>query len=207
MNTDFLNLLNTLNNEKYMRSFISYLISPVITGIKPSSTITLSKQGQNLYKLWDIYGKDFLKDLNLKAILLRETLNSKVVLIYNETNLMNTVYKKSSMDFLEKLDYNLNMDMDEILNHLIKRYNEFHCPHELGIFLGIPVKDVECFMGFSKTKCLFCGYWKVYEEEGKAQRIFKLYDSSKELIRNHLLLGKDLKEVYNLTNNLYKFTI
>lgn len=102
MNNDFLNLLETLNNEKYMRSFISYLISPVITGIKPSSTITLSKQGHNLYKLWDMYGEDFLKDLNLKHILLRETVNSKVVLIYDEINLMNTVYKKSSMDFFRK---------------------------------------------------------------------------------------------------------
>lgn len=207
MNKNFLNLLNTLNKEKYMRSFISYLISPVITGIKPSSTITLSKKGKNLYNLWEIYNKDFLRDLNLKAILLRETLNYKVILIYNEINLMNTVYKKSSMDFLEKLDYNLNMNMDEILNHLVKRYNYFHCPHELGIFLGIPIQDVECFMNCNKNKCLFCGYWKVYEGERKAQEIFKLYDSSKEIIKNHLLLGKDLKEVYSLTNNLYKFTI
>ncbi len=41
----------------------------------------------------------------------------------------------------------------------------------------------------------------------KAQEIFELYDSSKEIIMNHLLSGKDLKEVYNLTNNVYKFTI
>lgn len=207
MNNDFLNLLETLNNEKYMRSFISYLISPVITGIKPSSTITLSKQGHNLYKLWDMYGEDFLKDLNLKHILLRETVNSKVVLIYDEINLMNTVYKKSSMDFLEKLDYRLTMSIYEILTHLVNRYDSFHCPHELGIFLGIPVKDVECFMECTKSKCLLCGYWKVYEEEKKAQEIFELYDSSKEIIMNHLLSGKDLKEVYNLTNNVYKFTI
>lgn len=207
MNTDFLNLLNTLNNEKYMRSFISYLISPVITGIKPSSTITLSKKGHNLYKLWNMYGNSFLKDLNLKSILLRETLNSKVILIYNEINLINTIYKKSSIKFLEKLDYNLNMNIDEMLSHLCKRYEIFHCPHELGIFLGIPVKDVESFMECKKSKCLFCGYWKVYEEKNKAKEIFELYDSSKELIKNHLLSGKDLKEVYNLTNNVYKLKI
>lgn len=120
---------------------------------------------------------------------------------------MNTVYKKSSMDFLEKLDYRLTMSIDEILTHLVNRYDSFHCPHELGIFLGIPVKDVECFMECTKSKCLLCGYWKVYEEEKKAQEIFELYDSSKEIIMNHLLSGKDLKEVYDLTNNVYKFNI
>lgn len=207
MNNDFLNLLNNVNNERYIRSFVSYLISPVITGIKPSSTITLSKQGHNLYKLWDIYGENFLNDLNLKHILLRETLNSKVILIYDEINLMNTLYKKSSMDFLEKIDYKITMNIDDMLNHLVSRYKSFHCPHELGIFLGIPVKDVECFMECSETKCLLCGYWKVYKEEKKARKIFNLYDSSKEIIMNHLLSGKDLKEVYNLTNNVYKFSI
>lgn len=207
MNNDFLNLLNTVNNERYIRSFVSYLISPVITGIKPSSTITLSKQGHNLYKLWDMYGEKFLNDLNLKHILLRETLNSKVILIYDEINLMNTLYKKSSMDFLEKIDYKITMNIDDMLNHLVSRYKSFHCPHELGIFLGIPVKDVECFMECSETKCLLCGYWKVYKEEKKARKIFNLYDSSKEIIMNHLLSGKDLKEVYNLTNNVYKFSI
>ncbi|EGT3616280.1 DUF3793 family protein [Clostridium perfringens] len=207
MNNKFLNLLETLNNEKYMRTFISYLISPVITGIKPSSTITLSKQGRNLFKLWNMYGEDFLNDLQLKHVLLRETSNAKVILIYDEINLMNIIYRESSMDFLEKLDYNLKMNLDDILNHLINRYSTFHCPHELGIFLGIPVEDVKCFMECSESKCLLCGYWKVYEEEKKAQKIFELYDSSKEIIMNHLLIGKDLKEVYNLTNNVYKFNI
>lgn len=207
MNNQFLNLLETLNNEKYMRTFISYLISPVITGIKPSSTITLSKQGHNLFKLWNMYGEDFLNDLQLKYVLLRETSNSKIILIYDEINLMNTIYRKSSMDFLEKLDYNLEMNLDDLLNHLINRCSTFHCPHELGIFLGIPVKDVKCFMECNRNKCLLCRYWKVYEEEKKAQQIFELYDSSKEIVMNHLLSGKDLKEVYNLTNNVYKFNI
>ncbi|MGG5460761.1 DUF3793 family protein [Clostridium sp. B9] len=207
MNNNFLNLLESLNNEKYMRTFISYLISPVITGIKPSSTITLSKQGHNLFKLWNMYGDDLLKDLQLKHVLLRETSNAKVILIYDEINLMNTIYNRNSMEFLEKLGYNLEMTLDDILKHLVNRYSTFHCPHELGIFLGIPVKDVKCFMECSESKCLLCGYWKVYEEEHKAQKIFELYDSSKEIIMNHLLIGKDLKEVYNLTNNVYKFNI
>lgn len=207
MNNNFLNLLETLNNEKYMRTFISYLISPVITGIKPSSTLTLSKQGQNLFSLWNMYGDTFLKDLDLKHIILRETSTSKVILIYNEINLMNAIYKRNSIEFLEKLGYSLEMNLDEILSHLVNRYSDFHCPHELGIFLGIPVSDVKCFMECTESKCLLCGYWKVYEEEKKAKKIFELYDSSKEIVMNHLLIGKDLKEVYNLTNNVYKFNI
>lgn len=207
MNNKFLNLLETLNNEKYMRTFISYLISPVITGIKPSSTITLSKQGHNLFKLWNMYGDDFLKDLNLKHILLRETNNAKVILIYDEISLMNTIYKRNSIEFLKRLDYNLEMNLDEMLKHLINRYSDFHCPHELGIFLGIPVNDVKCFAECTESKCLLCGYWKVYEEEKKAQKIFEFYNSSKEIVMNHLLTGKDLKKIYNLTNNIYKFNI
>lgn len=203
MTTDFFNLLNSLDNKKYMTNFITYLISPVITGIKPSSTITVTKEGRNLYSLWDSHGKDFLQSLNLKHIVLRETENSKILLIYNSNCLKFTIYTKNTLSFLKKLNYRDDMNLNEMLNHLKSRYNVVHCPHELGIFLGIPLDDVEIFMNCSSSKCLLCGYWKVYKEKEKAEKIFNYYDSSKKLVMNHILEGKSLYELYKNSYNIY----
>lgn len=204
MNKDFFEFLNSLNDKDYMNNFITYLISPIITGIKPSSTITLTKEGKNLYDLWEKYGDNFLEELNLKSIVLRKESNAKIILVYNELNLMNTLYSRDIFYFLEKLGYNMNMTISKILNHLVYRYSTFHCPHELGIFLGIPLIDVKNFMDCSKKKCILCGYWKVYENKEVAERIFKFYDSSKEITMLHLLQGKNLDELHSLMNDIYK---
>ena len=56
----------------------------------------------------------------------------------------------------------------------------YHCPHELGIFLGIPIEDVKDFMECTNKKCLLCGYWKVYNNYYTAEKTFKQYDIIKE---------------------------
>lgn len=48
-------------------------------------------------------------------------------------------------------------------------------PHEIGLFLGYPVEDVKGFIE-NKASCAKCvGYWKVYGDEEKAQKLFNQY--------------------------------
>ena len=45
-------------------------------------------------------------------------------------------------------------------------------PHEIGIFLGYPLADVEAFILNNGRNCACCGYWKVYTDVYGAQRAF-----------------------------------
>lgn len=47
-------------------------------------------------------------------------------------------------------------------------------PHEIGLFLGFPPRDVAGFL--QGERCLFAGYWKVYHDPEAARRTFLRYD-------------------------------
>ncbi len=46
-------------------------------------------------------------------------------------------------------------------------------PHEIGLFLGYPLKDVEGFVANCGRNCLMCGPWKVYHDVQGATRQFE----------------------------------
>ena len=48
-------------------------------------------------------------------------------------------------------------------------------PHEIGLFLGYPLGDVEGFIMNRGQNCKCCGCWKVYGDEEQALRRFAQY--------------------------------
>lgn len=188
-NKDFFDILNKMSKEDYMKNFLTYLLSPVIAGIKPSSTITLTNGVNGLYTIWKKKGNEYLQQVGLDSIELREDDKSLVVLVYNKDSLNKTLLREKNIKFLNSIGYCGEFTLECLLEKLIERYNEFHCPHELGVFLGIPLEDVKAFMECSKSKCIMCGYWKVYGDEEKAAEIFSYYDKSKAIAMKNIMEG------------------
>lgn len=46
-------------------------------------------------------------------------------------------------------------------------------PHEIGLFLGYPLRDVVGFVENCGQNCLMCGIWKVYHDVERAQKLFR----------------------------------
>ncbi len=63
-------------------------------------------------------------------------------------------------------------------------------PHEMGIFLGYPLGDVKGFIRHRGRDFLYCGYWKVYENEAEARKLFSVYTSVKQQMLKELYQGK-----------------
>ena len=55
-------------------------------------------------------------------------------------------------------EYNVETYLDELINRLESK--EF--PHEIGIFLGYPLKDVLGFMGYGKKELTEVKNWRIY---------------------------------------------
>ncbi|SFA95028.1 DUF3793 family protein [Clostridium frigidicarnis] len=185
----FFNILNELEDKEYFENFMLYNLSLVTSKIKPSATVNLTKENRNLYKLWLVYGENFLNNEDLDYVLLRKSENSIVVLIYNRQVLSTYLNKIDNLMFLEKIGYNTNCSLEQALNKLQERYNIYNCPHELGVFLGYPLDDVIDFMECSNKKCIMCGYWKVYNNQERATETFKLYDEVRQYTLEKILIG------------------
>lgn len=195
---DFYVDLKNMNTRETLEKYLLFTLAPVISGDKPSSTITLKLQKEE-YSIWLDIKEEFLEASNLKEMPLRKNEEAMIILIYNEINLLNCVNKIKSKLFLENLGYKLNLGLERNLIRLVERYEEYHCPHELGIFLGIPIEDVQDFMECSNKKCLLCGYWKVFNDYEESKKIFDRYDNSK------IAMIDTINEEISLKKRILKF--
>ncbi|MGV3024150.1 DUF3793 family protein [Clostridium thermobutyricum] len=203
---DFYKKIGGMDTKESLEKYLLFTLSPVIGGLKPSSTITLSYDKKE-YSIWSNYKKEFLEILKLKEIVLRKGTKAEIILIYNEENLLNCINKKDNREFLNKLGYDLTLTLEENLDILVYRYEKYHCPHELGVFLGIPIEDVIDFMECSDKKCLMCGYWKVFNNYNNAKDIFNKYDISKNIMIKSIEENKALLNIVDMFNKNIKFSI
>lgn len=194
--------LNSMNDKDFIENFLLLNISQVLSGIKPASTISLTKNGNNIYDKWIRYGIDFIKSTGLEFVELRENKGSVILLIYNRETLEKNIFREEEKRFLKNLGYEENQNLQSYINKLKERYELYHCPHELGLFLGIPIKDVKDFMNCTEKKCLLCGYWKVYNDSNEAKHIFSMYDEVKVHTLNEILKGSNSR---NLTFSIKNF--
>ena len=202
---DFYNKLDSLQDKEYIETFLVYNLSLVIAGIKPAITVTIKKNNQKLYNSWNDFGSCFLDNIDLKFIELRESNDSIIAMIYDEYMLEKELSQKSHMEFLFNLGYPSNASISDYLNILKNRYEKYHCPHELGLFLGIPFEDVKDFMECTTKKCLFCGYWKVYNNGNKAKEIFNKYDKVEEYTMKNMLRGNSSRDLaLSIKNSFYE---
>lgn len=201
----FYKSLENMDNREYFCNFISYNLALVSARLKPSITLNLIKDlDRDIFSLWTIYGKDYLKELKLNYIELRETNNSLVILIYDKELLSKYIDKQDNINFLRSIGYDIEVCVDKYLKTLSERYKKYKCPHELGVFLGYPLNDVIDFMNCSNKKCLACGYWKVYNSCNRAEKIFNLFDQVKEVTIDNILEGNTKSDLSKILRDRFK---
>lgn len=181
--------LKEMNDRDYIEKFLVYNLSIVIEGSKPSATVTLKKDCDNTYGKWMKCGREFIETIGLNYVVLREDTSSAILLIYNPEILKSYLFTDKSYQFLTGIGYPLEQTLGSYLVKLKERYSIYHCPHELGVFLGYPINDVEDFMKCTSKQCLMCGYWKVYNDLDHAVRVFEKYDIIKKQVAESILHG------------------
>ena len=70
-------------------------------------------------------------------------------------------------------------------------------PHEIGIFLGYPLYDVDCFI--HHKRCKYVGYWKVYSNLKNAKKQFNRYECAKRTMCYKIDQGCMLSELLNFS--------
>lgn len=202
----FLNEIELLDESDSAEKFIEYLISPVITGIKPASTINLKQCKRKLNEYWNEKGHEILNRYNLDSFILKKSKKSIFLLIYDKENLYQHLNSVNNCNFLSSYGYKDVNQLDDCLQLLKDRVGRDEFPHESGIFLGIPWEDV---IGFTNGyKCLSIGHWKVYTDKYSYNEIFRLYNKSKEIyiLKTFQDKGITMKDIYsNYRKSLYKY--
>lgn len=182
----FAEALSNMEGRDYIKSMVAFGAAPTIQGKKPSSLLVFNSSGRNTVSLWKEYGEETCKFFNLECFELKSSGDCIMVLLYRKKMLEWYASNRRNQPFLGKMGYGIAENLEQKLQILKQRF-ETLCPHEVGIFLGMPVEDVEGFIEHKGKNCLTCRYWKVYGNPKRAQLLFNAYDRAREVMAEFVI--------------------
>ncbi|MHB8122473.1 MAG: DUF3793 family protein [Desulfuromonadaceae bacterium] len=148
--------------------------SEVLAGVKPANLISLVNRirpcGRNLYQLWERHYDGLarrLGDVTFKVLQTRE--RALLILCYNHNHLDRHLSHAGIRTLLHKAGYEADAPCETLLDELCRRImTNDSFPHEIGLFIGYPAKDVAAFMGLVKLPFACQGPWKIYGDPAQS---------------------------------------
>jgi len=155
--------------------------SEVLAGVKPANLISLVNRtrpcGRNLYQLWQTHQHQVASRFgSLEFIMLQDKPRAVLLLCFDRNHLEQHLSHAGIRTLLHKAGYQPQSGLDELLDLLLQRivkHDRF--PHEIGLFIGYPPKDVAAFMGMVKLPFTCQALWKIYGNPAQSLRLAEDY--------------------------------
>lgn len=190
------------NEEECLASFLALELAEVLQGAKPANLVCLTNKrrscGRNLYHLWKQHGPALLEQSGLQVRVLDDRGSSLLLLLYSRQALSALLAQKSVRVILGKAGYSDPENFNLVLDELEARVAGQGFPHEIGVFLGYPLKDVVGFMGWASLSFTCQGPWKIF---GKPEQSLRLAECHRQCrSRMSLLLASGCSPLDCLRN-------
>jgi len=191
----FLQTQDNKNDAAFFFKWLAVELAPTIYGEKPGTLLNLMNSSKfSMKTLWLECGQELLANSNVEWIVLKNDPESMKILFYREDLLNTYVNDKNNRRFLEDFGYHAAMNLQDLLQYFKERFQS-RCPHEMGILLGIPLKDVMGFMGIG-GECHTCqGMWKVYGDPESSLSIMQRMEEAKSQVADWMMQGFTVTDV------------
>ncbi len=181
-----------------LASFLALETAEVLAGAKPANLIRLSNRqqlcGRNLHHLWRSFGASLLADSKLQVLSLRDNSEGELLLFFSSDLLHQLLRAPAVTTFLQQLGYPPSGDLQSTLAELQGRFrDDFALPHEIGVFLGYPLKDVAGYMGRTDLPCTGCRLWRIYGDPGPSLALSEHYIACRNRMADRLRLSHNPK--------------
>ena len=205
---EFISLNTSTDRELRMTTQLAVHCAPILKDVKVANILTVEEadfRGLGYLLRGTGISYRFLKTKGGKAILylyrrkrLQKLLQDKRIQAflaqygYAEDEWSGELEKGSGHDLSENMDAALDILSDHIQ---LYQNGESAFPHEIGIFLGYPLWDVQGFLENEGRNFAYLGYWKVYRDVQEAKNLFRRFDEKREQALQELMCGKTLREI------------
>ena len=185
-------MLSGMDNMKSLQVQLILQCAPFLKGIKIACILNITEE--NSRELYEI-----LEGTGIKFKILTRNHGKCLVFLYRRESFSRYLKRTDVREFLGSYGYE-DVEPEKMLERLSKRVcqysdGEICFPHEIGAFLDYPIDDVKCFIEKDGKDRLFSGYWKVYNNPGRAKMIFWAYDKAKTSAVNEYLIGKNIRDI------------
>ena len=167
-------------NKDISRTFEAVLVrqcAPTLAGMKPGSIFCFNHSPLEVSRQkvcqWNKQLAPF--GLTVQILLERPSSSSVIVFVYRHNRLEQMLSDDAYQSFLAEAGYE-RTNLDDLLEQLAQRLRtqpEF--PHEIGVFLGYPLRDVIGFIENHGRNFTCCGFWKSYGDPAEMQVCFACY--------------------------------
>lgn len=184
--------------HSYLEQLLARNCSPVLAGIKPANLVSADREKlpHNLYHILQQYERDF----SARGICFRVLCRCEqrvLILVYSENQLSQAQQQPQVASFLQRCGYDMQAPLGERVCRLgerIRQSGEF--PHEIGLFLGYPLEDVEGFIQNRGQNFLYSGCWKVYHDVERKRKLFARYIQCRNAVCHQLQMGRSLSRLF-----------
>lgn len=171
--------------ERDTSSFVDWLtteLAPTILGNKPATVLSfMDSTYQATLSIWRQYGGEVFQNTLIQFLPLRTGSNLETVLFYRTDTLRRCIMDEHHKCFLLELGYPVDKSLEECLALLCERFRH-KCPHEVGLMLGIPLKDVLGFMDKTDLQLTCRKEWCVYGNPAVSLAAMEQFASDKSLV-------------------------
>lgn len=167
-------------SQDISRTFEAVLVrqcAPTLAGMKPGSIFCFNHSPLEVSRQkvcqWNKQLAPF--GLTVQILLERPSSSSVIVFVYRHNRLEQMLSDDAYQSFLAQAGYE-RTNLDDLLEQLAQRLRtqpEF--PHEIGVFLGYPLRDVIGFIENHGRNFTCCGFWKSYGNPAEMQVCFACY--------------------------------
>lgn len=171
-------------NPKSNYAFIIERLGPTMLGVKPAELLNVAIGNP---QSWDEFKTLFTLHGELQLEEIRRINGRQQVIFYHRTSLDDVLSKTQNLEFLQSIDYPTSYSMDGYLQHVLQKIQSRVFPHEIGIFLGYPLKDVMGFMGHCSLPYVRTEGWRVYGDEKCSNATHEKYQQARVAIEETLL--------------------
>ncbi|EIW19800.1 MULTISPECIES: DUF3793 family protein [Pelosinus] len=192
---EFLQVQGSKNDADFFFKWLAVELAPTIYGEKPGTLLNLMDSSKIFMKtMWLQYGEALLANGNVEWLVLKNEPHSMKILFYRVDLLNSYVNDEENRRFLERFGYHTSMSLEDLLLYFKGRFQSM-CPHEMGILLGIPLKDVMGFMGMGKEGHTCQGMWKVYGDPETSLGIMQRMEEMKSQVAGWMMQGYKVTDV------------
>ncbi len=177
-------------------NLLGRLCAPTFRAIKAGSLVALPKRDGD-----DIAGQlaryvPCLARSGTALFCLADGPSRLLVLFYRPAALERALARPGARHLLERCGDPRKASLEKRLAHLKRRLAESETfPHEIGLFLGYPPEDVRGFIEHRDCDVKCVGCWKVYGDEAKAQKTFRLFRKCSEVYRQRFQNGTPIERL------------
>ena len=191
-------------DRKEALRFLLVKTAAVRSGVKPGELLRVRhcyKSQTQADSPFSFTRDDVLKILKLDYVRLRVEDNSSLVLFFHRDALRRAVSQPENFATLQRCGYPESRDLKTFLRTLYQRFSIEKFPHEVGVFIGYPAKDVVGFIEKNRPRTPCRCPWTVFGDATESLFLSNLYRQTELFAQSVLDACESLQTFFETVAN------